>query len=113
MDAKMIAIHSKCCVAHWHLVKEEGAFTLKCSRCGKDVGPEVNVQCLHPDGITCLNDCKNDTWELVYNPETASFWLECDVCEDEHFGALVTGPDLSGIACSCCGKEICEKQTRE
>jgi len=108
----MFVIISKCCGDTWKLEKEDENFVLNCASCGKNIGGMFDIKCLNPEGIKCCGE-EQDFWQLIYNPVTATYWLECEHCGKEPGGVMVTGPDASGKVCSCCGKVICDKESKE
>ena len=49
--AEQFFVHSKCCMAHWELVVEDGKYSLQCENCGKPIGPSVKIT--GPTDVSC------------------------------------------------------------
>lgn len=106
------AVHSECHMAHWELlyVPGEGHY-LGCEECGEPAGGIV-IKAPLPEGLDKIpagsagamhSPCCGAHVELVYF-EDGHYEIFCDKCLSSAAPVVtVTGPDLSGKKCGCCG----------
>jgi rRNA maturation endonuclease Nob1 len=54
--------------------------------------------------------CCNAHWELMYSMDTKQWSLVCEECKKPVGGITLSGPQIDGKQCACCGEELTKRR---